>query len=445
MKIHTYIALGAFAWIGLTSCETRESLVGGDVVMKEGYGALELLVTAKEPVETKAVSTTKFPVIIAEKESEEVVEEYTVGTLPETILLPVGDYTVTAHSSAELEKRMESPYYEGSADLAIANGVTKQTTVTCTQKNSRVRLEYEDDFLTTFKEWLVTIDDGSESVLVYTHEDGLSPRDVYYLFDDKVKSIVVNVSAKTTAGETVAGNYRFTKADAPEGYEGDTEYFTGGDALVVKLTALSLDAPTTGEVNQIGVTVNVSFANSNTSVIIPVEDLGSTGDEPGTGDEDDNPSQGGDGAVTLTFPKDITIGSYGAGIPSETVNVNIKTPNGLAKMNVRINGGNDDFDDILHELRMDGQSFKMDSLGCDVVDNKDFDALLKQVDPTLAAPSYGVDEYDFPISFFFSMLTVTGATDEGKAHEFYIDVTDKLGNKASGIYKVTIYQEEDEE
>jgi hypothetical protein len=197
-------------------------------------------------------------------------------------------------------------------------------------------------------------------------------------------------------------------------------------------------------VDQIGVTVNVTFANSNTSVIIPVKDLGSTGDKPGTGDDDSSEGGNTDGEVALTFPADITIGSNGEGIPDGIVNVNIKTPNGLAKMNVRIKGGNDEFNEILNELKMDGQSFKMDGQGCNVVDNKDFDDLLKKVDSQLAAPSFGVEEYDFPISFFFSMLTVTGATDEGKAHEFYIDVTDKLGNTASGIYKVTIYQEEDE-
>lgn len=437
MKIYTYIALSAIAWMGLTSCETRESLVGNEVTMKEGYGALELLVTAKEPVETKAVSVTKFPVVIAEKGGD-MVEEYTVGTLPETILLPVGDYTVTAHSSAELEKRMESPYYEGSADLAIANGVTKQTTVTCTQKNSRIRLMYEDDFLTTFKEWLVTIDDGSESVLVYTHEDGLSPRDVYYLFD-KVKNIVVNVSAKTTSGETVSGNYRFTKADAPEGYEGDSEYFTGGDALVIKLTALSLDAPTEGDVNHIGVTLNISFANSSSSVIIPVENLGSTGNNPGTGG-DDTPSEGGstDGSVVLTFPADANYGTKGTGMPT-SADVNIKTPKGLDKMIVKIKGGNADFDAILVDLKMDGQSFLMSGEGVNVVGNSEFQALLNNFG--LAAPQKNATEYNFPIAVFFTFLNATGATDTGRAHEFHISVTDNEGNTASGIYKVTIYQE----
>ena len=437
MKIHTYIALGAFAWIGLTSCETRESLVGGDVVMKEGYGALELLVTAKEPVETKAVSTTKFPVIIAEKESEEVVEEYTVGTLPETILLPVGDYTVTAHSSAELEKRMESPYYEGSADLAIANGVTKQTTVTCTQKNSRVRLEYEDDFLTTFKEWLVTIDDGSESVLVYTHEDGLSPRDVYYLFDDKVKSIVVNVSAKTTAGETVAGNYRFTKADAPEGYEGDTEYFTGGDALVVKLTALSLDAPTTGEVNQIGVTVNVTFANSNTSVIIPVEDLGSTGDEPGTGDEDDNPSQGGEsgGAIQITEPNGnsylvngVTYPMADGSIPNVVINMAFE--NGLKNMYVLASSTHEYFGFLLG--MMGGLTT---SPGLDLTSQ---DAIEANLGELFDLPKVGNSTYSFTLKK--ELLDLMQEQGCPGVHTFQLTAVDTDGNTVTKTLKVTIVE-----
>lgn len=438
MKIYNYIAVCAVAWLGLTSCETRESILDNDSTLKNGYGALELSVTAKEPV-TKAVSTNEFPVIITGEDGEVVSDEYTGGTLPDKIVLPVGDYTVSAHSSGTLEKSMEGPYYAGSADLAITNKVTQQTTVTCTQQNSRIRLEYDDKFLTTFSEWLVTVDDGSESVLAYTYQNGISPRDVYYLFGDKVEELLVNVSAKTMAGETVKGSYKFTKENASASYENESKYFEGGDALVIKLTALEPDAPTTGQVAEINVTVNITFANSDTSVIIPVEDLGTVEDDPNQGGEGDGDNTGSD-AVSLVFPADANYGSEGTGMPTKA-DVNIKTPKGLEKMNVRIKGGNADFDEILEGLRMDGQSFKMDSLGCDVVDNQDFDNLLKSVDETLAAPTSGVTEYDFPISFFFSLLSLTGATEEGKAHEFHISVTDKEGNTNSGVYKVTIYEE----
>lgn len=440
MKIYNYIALCAVAWLGLTSCETRESILDNDSTLKNGYGALELSVTAKEPV-TKAVSTNEFPVIITGEDGEVVSDEYTGGTLPDKIVLPVGDYTVSAHSSGTLEKSMEGPYYAGSADLAITNKVTQQTTVTCTQQNSRIRLEYDDKFLTTFSDWLVTVDDGSESVLAYTYQNGISPRDVYYLFGDKVEELLVNVSAKTMAGETVKGSYKFTKENASASYENESKYFEGGDALVIKLTALEPDAPTTGQVAGINVTVNITFANSDTSVIIPVEDLGTVEGDPNQGGEGEGDNTGSD-AVSLVFPADANYGSKGTGMPT-IANVNIKTPKGLDKMIVKIKGGNAAFDVILADLKMDEQSFLMTGDGVDVVDNSDFQKLLDNF--SLTVPHDGDTEYDFPLAVFFSLLKATGATEEGNAHEFHISVTDKEGNTNSGIYKVTIYEETTEE
>lgn len=43
------------------------------------------------------------------------------------------------------------------------------------------------------------------------------------------------------------------------------------------------------------------------------------------------------------------------------------------------------------------------------------------------APAKGAKTYTFPIGVFFQFLDMTGATDEGKAHEFHIVITDVNG------------------
>lgn len=436
MKIYNYIALCAVAWLGLTSCETRESILDDDSTLKNGYGALELSVTAKEPV-TKAVSTNEFPVIITGEDGEVVSDEYTGGTLPDKIVLPVGDYTVSAHSSGTLEKSMEGPYYAGSADLAITNKVTQQTTVTCTQQNSRIRLEYDDKFLTTFSEWLVTVNDGSESVLAYTHQNGISPRDVYYLFGDKVEEIQVNVSAKTMVGETVKGNYKFTKENASASYENESKYFEGGDALVIKLTALEPDAPTTGQVAGIYVTVNITFANSDTSVIIPVEDLGTEEDDPNQGGEDDGDGDNATKELSIELPGEGAI-SFKSDVSDapESADAILYAEKGIESVKVKISSTSEGFVEALELLKdleeEDGGPVDFIT-GEDLVGNTAVQALFTSLGKTLDLPKIGDTSYIFPIANFFSFMT--GMT--GK-HTFKIELVDVEGNSISDELVVTM-------
>ena len=117
MRLLNYIALSLFALVGFISCEMREEIKSG----KEGVdmGLLKLSVQAKSPAVTKAtsVSTDDFPVSIVGKsvDGEEVERNYdAVADLPESILLPVGTYSVVSHTKGVLEKKLEAPYYKGS-------------------------------------------------------------------------------------------------------------------------------------------------------------------------------------------------------------------------------------------------------------------------------------------------------------------------------------------
>ena len=101
-----------------------------------------------------------------------------------------------------------------------------------------------------------------------------------------------------------------------------------------------------------------------------------------------------------------------------------------------ITAGNDAFQAILVDLTMDGQSFLAENGGVDLIDNADFGNLVSTVGST--APKDGDTSYKFPIGAFFTFLDMTGATDPGKQHEFHITVTDKNGETANGVFKVTI-------
>ncbi|WP_297273136.1 DUF4493 domain-containing protein [uncultured Bacteroides sp.] len=430
MKLTNIIALSTAAILCLASCEMKNELTGS-LVSKEDTGAVELEVSVKQPVsQTRAeeVATNDFPVTIQGTSTgvTDVLKEYaTADEVPSSITVPVGEYTISSHSPGTLEKQMSAPYYTGSTDITVTKDVASQVDVVCRMANSRIQMIYGEDFKEAFSEWTITIDDGSEMALSYTQAN-LTPDAIYWHFDGNVTAITVNIKAKTVEGNTVTESRTFRKSDAAENYEEVGDAFTGGDALEI---AMGTVESSTGDLTGITITTNITFENESESVEIPTTDP----DEPGEGGGD--PVEPGEGAVTLNLPADVTY-SISAGDAPASADAYIASEAGLDKIIVTITAGNDAFQAILVDLKMDGQSFLAENGGVDLIDNADFGSLVATVGSK--APTDGTKEYTFPIGAFFTFLNTTGATDDGKSHEFHITVTDKNGETATGVFKVTI-------
>lgn len=426
MKLFNIFSLGVLMACAFSSCEMKKELTS-DLEESFEMGALELDVTVKQPVSNSRaesnVPTNNFPVVIqgTSEGIEDVKKEYnTVDGVPETIQVPVGNYNVSSHTPGELQKKMDAPYYAGNTDITVTKDIETVANVVCKMANSRIQVNYGDEFKTSFKSWTITVDDGSETVLTFTNEDE-NPAPVYWLFDENVKSITVNITATKMNGNTVKDRRVFTKSDASENYEDVGDAFTGGDAIEINM---GITESTTGNVTGITISANITFENHEETVDIP------TIDEP---QEPIEPTP--EGEVTLNLPADVTY-SISAGDAPASADAYIASEAGLDKIVVTIVAGNKDFQDILVDLTMDGQSFLSENGGVDLIDNSDFGNLVSTVDSE--APTDGCKEYTFPIGAFFTFLNMTGATDSGKSHEFHITVTDKNGEEATGVFKVTI-------
>ena len=418
MKLFNIFSLGVLMACAFSSCEMKKELTS-DLEESFEMGALELDVTVKQPVSNSRaesdVPTNNFPVVIqgTSEGIEDVKKEYnTVDGVPETIQVPVGNYNVSSHTPGELQKKMDAPYYAGNTDITVTKDIETVANVVCKMANSRIQVNYGDEFKTSFKSWTITVDDGSETALDFTNEDE-NPAPVYWLFGENVKSITVNITAITNDGNTVRDRRVFTKSDASENYEDVGDSFTGGDAIEINM---GITESATGNVTGITIEANITFENHEDTVDIPI------GPTPG-------------GKVTLNLPADVTY-SISAGDAPASADAYIASEAGLDKIVVTIVAGNDAFQAILVDLEMDGQSFLSENGGVDLIDNSDFGNLVATVDSQ--APTDGCKEYTFPIGAFFTFLDLTGATDPGKSHEFHITVTDKNGEEATGVFKVTI-------
>ncbi len=423
MKFTHIITLGTAAMFFLASCEMKNELTGS-LTDKADTGALELGVSVKQPVsQTRAdasdIDTNTFPITVKGTSAgvDTIVRNYnTLAEMPASITVPVGTYNVSSHTPGTLEKQMTAPYYSGDTEVTVTKDITSSVNVVCRMANSRIQLNYGEDFKKAFSEWTITIDDGSEMALSYTQEN-LNPEAVYWYFGDNVTAIKVNITAKTTAGNTVTQSQTFRKADASENYEEVGDNFTGGDALQINMGTVE---SATGTVTGITIKTHITFEDESESVEIPI------GPTP--------PTPGGD-PVALELPADVTY-SISEGTAPSSADAYIASEAGLDKIVVTITAGNDAFQAILVDLTMDGQSFLAENGGVDLIDNADFGNLVSTVGST--APKDGDTSYTFPIGAFFTFLDMTGATDPGKQHEFHITVTDKNGETANGVFKVTI-------
>lgn len=425
--LHTFL-LGTAAILSLASCELKNEL-SGSLVNKEDTGAIELGVSVKQPVsQTRAdaseIDTNTYPVVIQGTSDgvTDVTYEYnTLSEMPASIIVPVGQYTISSHTPGTLEKQMATPYYAGSTDITVSKDIASKTDIVCRMANSRIQMKYGEDFKEAFSQWTITINDGSEMALAYTQED-LNPTPVYWHFNDNVTAITVNIRAVTTEGNTVTESRTFRKIDASENYEEVGDAFTGGDALEINMGTVT---SSTGDLEGIDINTNITFEDSSESVEIPTIDP----EEPTDPSE---PGEGGEGTEetpSLELPANFSYSSStGAGKP-ENADAYIKTPNGLKSAIVKIETTSEGFKGTLQDVDMGGNLLN----GVELVNNTAIDDLFASIELEDKSPEPGATVYKFPIGAFFTFLDMFQGV-----HSFHITVTDNQDITISDVLTITV-------
>lgn len=427
MKLTNIIALSTIAILSLASCEMKNELTGS-LVSKEDEGAIELGVSVKQPVsQTKAeeVATNNFPVTIQGTSTgvTDVLKEYaTADEVPGSITVPVGNYTVSSHTLGTLEKKMDTPYYAGSTDITVSKGITSQVDVVCRMANSRIQMQYGDDFKEAFSEWTITVDDGSEMALTYTQDD-LTPQAIYWHFGENVTTITVNIRAKTTEGNTVTAAQSFKKADAAEKYEEVGDTFTGGDALVISMGTVE---SSTGDLTGITITTNITFENESESVEIPTTDPEEP-EEPGGED----PEKPGDGeSIRITEPEGNSFLTDGVDVnngifPDKEIVINMAIDNGIQNLYVKVETSNGTFEGMVAGMGLTAEN------GLDLASQEAIDQALGNLFPL---PEVGQTNYSFTLSE--TLLGLLKSFDG--THKFMLTVIDQNDQQASATLTVRV-------
>lgn len=431
------IGIAALCGLGLFSCQLQDDLFGKKTE-KEELGTLALSVIANAPVSmsTKAestVDTKDFQVVITgEEKSDGTTFSRTydkVSEMPETIALSVGKYTVRSNTAGKMEKRMSYPYYAGNTELSITKDVTSEANVKCTMQNSRIQIQYSEEFMNAFSSWTVTMDDGTESALSFDQTaDPKTP--IYWAFGENVSQVRVNIRAVTKEGNnTVSDSRTFLKSMVSEGYgDVNSDNFTGGDALVLDFKPSTGEL--TGNVQGVNVSVSITFSNHTESVLIPVSDK----EEPTTPTDPETPVTG---EPSITLPADFSFSASNANSKPASADAILKTPAGLKSAIVKIETNNEEFKVALQDAKFDTAGALL--TGAELIGNQGMQETftsvgLKEADGSpKKTPEAGVKEYIFPISAFFNFLQAFPGT-----HKFQLTLTDVNNKQVSKTLTITV-------
>ena len=434
MKLLKYSLFGASLLLGLASCEMKEELWGEE----QNNGATGLLALAlnvddsTNKVNTKADSgdeeINQFPVIIYDSKGEVVKSYESYSDVEELIELQVGNYSVEAHSPGEFLSQMSEPYFGGTEPLEIKEGVKSNAEVICKMKNIPVKINYDATFLAAFTEWTITVSDGASNILTFTNEDPTGST-IYWKLGENVTQITVQIVATTTSGEQVSIKNYYTKENADEDYTGDNSFFEGGDMLDIYFTEEKSDAKPGV---QIGIKVDITFADDNETTEIPVDDVTGGGDDPNDDPNDKPDPNPGEGGITITdngtnyLTNGITVS--GTDYPND-VAVVMDVPNGIKNVYVKIESTNTTFKGLVGGMGLT-EGDGMDLASSDA----------SELATLFPLPKAGASTDPEAIKYTFSMseqLWALLGNFDGE-HTFTLKVIDQTDKDASATLKITL-------
>ena len=441
---HLYnMAWGLLLVAGLASCEMKNELF--DEKGSGETGVLEIGVAVNKaidnvatrageddadegvavPVEGDEVAADGFEIDITGEDNFSEQITYNSGET-NSISLPVGTYTVYAHTPGEMARVMDDPYYGGTTTdgtIAITSGVTSTASIKCVMENTRIMLGYDDQFLATYKSWNITVENGSDDQVLSAVYDGTGEPpviDKYWDLGDGVASVIVKGTAVLKeGGASVPVSKVLTKVNG--------EDFVGAEALNITLVLGS--GGVSGSLA--GVDVEVNLFGTEPDDTDPVEVPIVTEDDP-----INPPTPPVEGDLSVVFPNGQNTATFT--LPDQAnddATAKIVAPAGLKNINVTIQAQGS-FASIVSAMHIG--NFDLLNLEPISVGGQQFD-LANTIQEILQSelPGEGATSYDFPVHKFFTIITgMQGASDE--THVFTVEVVDANDERTTATLTINV-------
>lgn len=158
MAKHILSIIFSLLLIGFMSCHEEKSTTNG-----QGY--LYLGVEKNVTMQTKAVNPVLAVAILnAAEDTVKYIADYEAEKASEGILLDAGAYDVVVSSGKKDSAAFDLPYFYGETACEIKTNQVTSAKVTCKIANTKVTVDYSDDFKKYFTDYSTTISNSSGSL-----------------------------------------------------------------------------------------------------------------------------------------------------------------------------------------------------------------------------------------------------------------------------------------
>lgn len=333
------------------------------------------------------------------------------------VQLPVGKYTASAYNyDGSSTNSSAKPYFFAKTTFNIIPGGTTNVNLDAKLQNMGVVLALDSKFTTEFKDdYTITVTNGTSGNYIF-NKTNINEK-IFFSVPDNVNTFKVSLKATNSKNKNVTKSYDITKpATASNG-----PLLKPGDIFYITLSAGAEESVTHDTQANVSINVNLTMNEKNETIGVPTENITESGNTPGGSETTEN-SITVEGFKTYTF-------TLGQSITDE-VKVNIKAPNGIAQLLVKIGSDNTEFMTIISSLGLD-QPFDMANPG-------DLEEILVEpmpdgigiLDPNV--PIKNETQYTFDITSFMQPLMLFN---EGE-HVFSIEIIDSNGEHSEGELKI---------
>ena len=425
---------------GLASCEMKEEILGdkgfsGDsgylnmgVVVDEAVNAISTKAGETDDEEIVVEGTPANGFIVELTGPDNYTKTFTYQSGMEPVELPVGDFTVYAHTDGSLDDTT-APFYGKRDNFTIKKDAETKVGIQCEMMNTMFQLKYDAGFISMYRKWEITVTAGKHSKPYLFEKKDLNdtpqnPDPIYwYLGDEEVKNFIVEVQAWTQDGNIpVTATQSFSKDDQAA--------YTGGEAVNITMMPGSPDVSTEGTATiDINVTLFSPYKDINESIEIdgtPTEEP----EEPVGPDEEEpiNPDEPGGDAITISdngtgyLTNGVTV--EGTNYPTD-VAVVVHVPKGIKNVYVKATSTNDTFKGMLAEMHL------IEGDGMDLTSEQ-----ASELESFFPLPEAGVDKKDYTFTMSEMLFGLLGRFDG--EHSFTLRVIDQEGNEKSATLTITI-------
>lgn len=193
-------------FMGLYSCQEEDNTILNTGKLSFQMGVDTTLVGSSSTRASNIIELSGFDdpdsyKVVISQDSGVVAEYARFDKMPAEIELEAGAYSVEVSKGTKTAAAFNSPYFSGKQDFTIVKDMTTPVEVTASMENSRVTVDFSDDFVETYKDYTLSFM-TNKMTLPLVYEKG-EYRSMYFQADASGTKLTIGMELVNVYGKDV--------------------------------------------------------------------------------------------------------------------------------------------------------------------------------------------------------------------------------------------------